>query len=86
MNDMSSSLLVMKNESNNRTDQSCIILVCVFDPCEGDSYIKLLDMPNCQYQAQHRIFLLPAVINPQKVWISVNAKDAHSDVVLMCLM
>ena len=36
---------MMMDESNEKTDKSCIILVCVFDSSVGDIRTRFLDMP-----------------------------------------
>ena len=45
INDMSKFFSIKIDESNNKTDKSCIIFVCVFDSCVGDIHTRFLDMP-----------------------------------------
>lgn len=45
LNDMSKFFSIMIDESNDKTDKSCIILVRVFDSCVGDIRTRFLDMP-----------------------------------------
>ena len=45
VHDMSTTYSVMMDESNDKTDKSCIILVRVLDPIVGDIRTRFLDMP-----------------------------------------
>ena len=45
INETSKFFSIMIEESNNKTDKSCIILVRVFDSCVGDIRTRFLDMP-----------------------------------------
>ncbi len=45
LNDMSKFFSIMIYELNDKTDKSCIILVCVFYSCVGDIRTRFLDVP-----------------------------------------
>ncbi len=45
LKDMSNFFSIMIDELNDKTDKSCIILVCVFYSCVGDIRTRFLDMP-----------------------------------------
>ena len=45
VHDMSTTYSVIMDESNDKTDKSCIILVRVLDPIVGDIRTRFLDMP-----------------------------------------
>ena len=45
LHDMSRFYSVMMDESNDKTDKSCIILVRILDPIVGDIRTRFLDMP-----------------------------------------
>ena len=45
LHDMSRFYSVMMDESNDKTDKSCIILVHILDPIVGDIRTRFLDMP-----------------------------------------
>ena len=43
--DKSKFFSLLMDESNDKTDKSCIILVCLLDSDEGDVCTRFLDMP-----------------------------------------
>ncbi len=45
LNDVSKFFSIMIDESSDKTDKSCIILVHVFYSCVGDIHTRFLDMP-----------------------------------------
>ena len=53
---LSNPFSIMIDESNDKTDKSCIILVRVFDPEVGDIRTRFLDMPVVNIGTAHNLF------------------------------